>query len=128
MLELKIDQAGEKVILTLDELKTLDNPYYLFVFKHVETKQVVNFIRSQADDESQYQVRYNQFNVDSSTVFLGKATGEWRYSVYEQPGAVNTDPALATSLLEKGKMMLLPAGEFEMEMYNQSTSFKAYNG
>lgn len=128
MLELNIDQAGEKIILTLDELKTLDEPYYLLVFSHVETKSVVSFIRGQIDDESPYPSRYNQFNVDTSSVFVDKPVGEWHYSVYEQLSAVNLDTALATGLLEKGKMMLRPATDFEYEKYNTLTTYKAYNG
>jgi hypothetical protein len=128
MLELNINQAGESIILTLDELKTLDTPYYLFIFSHVETKLSVSFIKSQADDQSDYPSRYNQFLVDTSTVFQDKPTGEWHYAVYEQAGAVNTDPTLATGLLEKGKLMLRPAAGFEYEMYNNSTTYKAYNG
>lgn len=128
MLELNTGQTDEKIILTLDELKTLDVPYYLFIFSHVEAKSEVAFIRSQADEESAYPSRYNKFNVDTGTVFLNKPTGEWHYEVYEQASAVNTDPALATGLIEQGKMMLRPAAEFEYDKYNTLTTYKAYNG
>lgn len=128
MLELQINQAGQKIILTLVELKTLDDPYYLFVFRHIETKQEVKIVRSTADDESGFPSRYNQFNIDTSTVFLGKPAGSWNYEVYEQESAVNTDPALATGLIEKGKLILYAAAEMEFEKYNTPTSYKTYNG
>lgn len=128
MLELNINQAGQKIIVTLTELQTLDEPYYLFVFTHVVTKQVVSFIRGQVDDESDYPSRYNQFNVDTSTVFLAKPTGEWYYEVYEQESAVNTDPSLAEGLIESGKMLLYAASNFSFTKYDEPVTFKTYNG
>jgi hypothetical protein len=128
MLELNTGQSGEKIIVTLTELQTLDEPYYLFRFVHVVTKQVVSFIKGQIDDESDYPSRYNQFDVDTAVVFLNKPVGGWHYEAYEQPGAVNTDPALATTLLESGKMLLYAATAFEYEKYNEPVTFKTYNG
>jgi hypothetical protein len=128
MLELNTGQSGEKIIVTLTELQTLDEPYYLFRFVHVVTKQVVSFIKGQIDDESDYPSRYNQFDIDTAVIFLNKPVGEWHYEVYEQPGAVNTDPVLATTLLEKGKMLLYAATPFEFETYNEPVTFKTYNG
>lgn len=128
MLQLQINQASEKIILTLDELKTLDEPNYLFVFTHVLTKQQVSFVRLRDEEESSYPSRFNQFSVSTSTVFANKPVGEWHYSVYEQESEDNTDTELSTALIEQGKMMLLPAAEFEQTKYDQPTSFKTYNG
>lgn len=129
MLQLTYGQTGEKIVVTLNEFKTLTNPYYLFRFKHVETKQIVNLIFPASADESLYPNRYNQFTVNVSTSFANKPTGEWRYSVYEQASSSNTDPSLATGLVENGKMLLLPASEYELDaIYGNDTTFKAYNG
>ena len=129
MLQLTYGQAGEKIIVTLNELKTLTDPYYLFRFKHVETKQVVSLIFAAAVDESPHPARYNQFNVATVTSFLDKPVGEWHYSVYEQASSSNTDPEVATGLLEKGKLLLLPASEYELDaIYGNDTTFKAYQG
>lgn len=130
MLELQAGQTGQKIIVTLNELQTLDEPNYLFRFVHVLTKQVISFIRGQADDESGYPSRYNQFDINTAVTFLNKPVGEWHYTVYEQVGAVNTDPDLATGLLESGKMLLYPAAinEFAYDMYEEPTTYKTYQG
>lgn len=129
MLHLTYGQTGEKIIVTLNELKTLTNPYFLFRFEHVETKQVVNIIYADSDDESLFQARYNQFNLDTDVKFINKPVGEWHYSVYEQSSNSNTDPELAAGLLEKGKMKLNPSSEYELEAeYNKQTTFKTYQG
>lgn len=128
MLQLTAGQSGEKIVVTLNELKTLTDPYYLFVFTHVGTGEVVNLIRASAEDESLFQARYNKFNVDTDAVFLNKPPGEWHYTAYEQASSNNTDPDLATGTLEYGKMYLLPAVEFSREMYDNSPRrFKMYN-
>lgn len=129
MLILTYGQASEKIIITLNELKTLTDPYYLFRFTHVLTKQVVSVIRAASLDESLFTARYNQFTVATVTTFFNKPTGEWHYAIYEQASSSNTDPALATTLLELGKLILLPAVAYEpTEMYNNPTTFKAYAG
>lgn len=116
------------MILTLTEFVSLPTPYYLFVFTHVETKNIVAFVKSEADDESDYPQRYNQFTIDAAVVFLDQPTGEWHYKVYEQASSTNTDPSLSGGLLEEGKLILDRATAFEYTQYESETSFKAYNG
>lgn len=128
MLELNINQAGEKVVVTLTELQTLNEPYFLFIFTHVLTKAVVNLIKAYEEDESDYPERYNQFDINTSVVFLNQPPGEWHYRVYEQVSSTNEDPALTAGLLENGKLILYPVTGFEFTQYEQETSFKTYNG
>ena len=128
MLELTKGQTSEKIIVTLDELKTLNEPYYLFVFTHVTTKDVVKFIISAEDDESNYPERYNQFNLNTETIFGLKPVGEWHYIIYEQASSTNQDPDLTTSLLEYGKMLLYPTSAFAYTKYDNPVTYKAYNG
>lgn len=128
MLQFKQDDTQAVMILTLTELATLTTPYYLFVFTHVTTKDVVAFVKGVADDESDYPQRYNQFTIDASVVFAAKQVGEWHYKVYEQDDADNLDPDNAAGLLEEGKLLLDRATDFEYDMYNQSTTYKTYNG
>jgi hypothetical protein len=128
MLELNYGAASEKIIVTLGELETLDEPNYLFIFTHTLTKQQIVFIKLNSDDESEYKSRYNKFNITTVSTFLNKPIGEWLYEIYEQVSNLNTDPDLATSLLEFGKMILYSAVEFEREMYENQTSFKTYQG
>jgi hypothetical protein len=128
MLQFKQDDTAAEMILTLTEFVTLATPFYLFVFTHVETKSVVSFVKAEADDESDYPERYNQFTIDATDVFEDQPTGEWHYSVYEQESSTNTDTALTGDLLEEGKLMLDRATGFGYSQYNSTTSYKAYNG
>lgn len=128
MLQFKQDDTSAEMILTLTEKVTLTDPYYLFVFTHVTTKDVVAFVKSVADDESGFQSRYNKFTIDPSTVFEDKLPGEWHYKVYEQEDAENTDVTLAGDEIECGKLMLLPVNEFEFSKYDSPTTYKVYNG
>lgn len=129
MLSLHINQSSEKIVVTLNELITISNPYYLIIFKHVTEKAIVSVIKSSADDdESTHPYRYNQFDLDTSTVFADKPIGQWLYKIYQQSSNSNTDPDLSDGLIESGKMNLYPSSDFEYETYNASTTFKAYNG
>lgn len=128
MLHLNKDQTNEIVILTLTEMQTLTNPYYLFVFTQVTTKQSVSFIKSSLDDdESEYPERYNQFSINTSQLFGNMQAGEWHYVVYEQDNADNMAVA-GLNALEYGKMLLHQPGGTAYTTYNLNTSYKAYNG
>lgn len=125
MLELHTGQSGEKIIVTLTELATLDSPNYLFVFEHVLTKAIIAFVAGA--DESLFTYRFNQFDIDTSVLFLDKPSGEWHYRAYEQASDSNTDPDLALQpALEFGKMLLYGAEQFEFDMYNEPVTYKAY--
>jgi hypothetical protein len=128
MLQFKQDDTTAEIILTLTEFVTMVTPYYLFLFTHVETKNIVAFVKSEADDESDYPIRYNQFTIDATDVFEDQPTGEWHYKVYEQESSTNIDPDLAGNLLEDGKLILDRSTEFAYSQYNSNTSYKAYNG
>lgn len=116
------------MILTLTELVSVSLPYYLFVFTHVTTKGIIKFVKSEADDESDYPQRYNQFTIDASSVFLDQPTGEWHYIIYQQNDPDNLDPTSTNGILEEGKLLLDRATEFEYTQYNSTTTYKAYNG
>lgn len=128
MLQFRHDDTATVMILTLTELVTLTAANYLFVFTQVTTKEVVAFVKGEADDESLYPDRYNQFTINAATVFAGKQPGEWHYKVYEQASAVNTDPALSGEVIEYGKLYLDRAADFAYDMYEGATSYKVYNG
>lgn len=128
MLEFKQDDTAVPLILTLTENVSLADPFYLFAFTHVITKDVVAFIKADADDESNYPQRYNQYTIDPSVLFDGFHPGEWHYKIYEQDNDTNLDPALSRSVLEYGKMILNRAQEFAYELYDSPTTFKTYNG
>lgn len=114
------------LIVTLNEKRTLDNGYYLFVFENVTTRDIVTKIFSFSEDESDYPERFNSFPL-SSTVFQNENTGDWRYKVYEQSSSTNTDPTGLTEV-ERGIMKLRPATDFSFTEYTGTTSFKQYEG
>ncbi len=128
MLQFKQDDTAAVLILTLTELVSIPAPNYLFVFTHVTTKEIVAFVKSEADDESLYPQRYNKFTINAATVFAGKQPGEWHYVVYEQDNPVNMDPDNTNSILEYGKLYLDRATEISYTQYEQATSYKTYNG
>jgi hypothetical protein len=128
MLQFKQDDTATVMILTLTELVTVPTPYYLFEFTHVATNDRIAFVKAEIDDESEYPARYNKFTINASEVFEDMPVGEWHYKVYEQESAVNTDPEAAGGVLENGKLILDRSTEFEFTKYNESTSFKVYNG
>ena len=128
MLEFKQDDTAAVLILTLTESVSLPAPYYLLAFTCVLTKDVVAFLKTMDDDESDYPDRYNQFTINPSVMFAGYQPGEWHYKVYEQASDSNLDPALSGAVLEFGKMILDRAEEFAYEIYDSPTTFKTYNG
>lgn len=127
MMVLTSGQTDTDIIVTLNEKRTLDAGYYLFVWTHVTTKSVVTKIFSFADDLSDYQDRYNKFNLNPSVLFANKNTGEWVYVVYEQASSSNTNVTGLTEV-ERGLMKLNPAAGFEYEKYSPATTIKAYGG
>lgn len=127
MLLLTLGETSEEVVVTLNEKRTLDSGYYLFVFTNVTTKDVVTKIYAFAEDTSDYPTRFNLFDIDTDTVFSGKSTGEWAYVVYEQSSNSNTNPDGLTEV-ERGILQLRPASEFAFEAYDEATTFKQYGG
>lgn len=127
MLECNKSDTSAKLIVTLTEKQTISEPNYLFVFKHVLTKEIVTKIFLSTDDESLFRQRYNSFEINPSVLFGDNQTGEWHYMIYEQESDTNAEPALSGELLEEGKFMLLNES-FEYEQYNGATAFKSYGG
>jgi len=125
MLEFKQNDTAAELILTLTEFVSIANPYFLFVFTHVLTKETVAFI---AADTSLYPSRYNQFTINAAVKFSDKPPGEWHYKIYEQASSSNVDPDLSGAILEYGKMILNRTTDFAYNMYEIATSYKAYNG
>lgn len=127
MILLTLGQTEEKIVVTLNEKRTLDDGYYLFQFTHIETRNVINKIYAFAEDESDFQDRYNQFEIDTSAVFLNQPPGDWVYKVYEQESDTNTNTTGLT-MVERGIMTLKPSSVFAFTKYNEATSFKTYGG
>ena len=127
MLLLTLGQTSEKMIVTLNEKRTLTDGWYLFVFENITTRDIVNKIYAFSEDESLYPDRYNLFTINTNTVFANQNTGDWRYKVYEQSGSSNTDTTGLTEV-ERGILKLRPATDFTYTEYSGTTIFKQYEG
>lgn len=126
MIVLTKGQTAESVVVTLNEKRTLTNGYYLFYFENITTRDVVTKVFSFAEDESSYTDRYNQFTLNTQSLFGSKVTGTWAYIVYES--ASNTTDPTGLTEVERGLMKLNPAADFAFETYDVDTTFKTYNG
>jgi hypothetical protein len=132
MLEFFQNAPTQRIIVTLTEttMLTINPVYYLFYFKHIETKQTVAFIKNSNEDLSQFVWRYNMFDIDVDSNFIqpDKPVGNWNYEIYEQTSNSNLDPTLSQHLVEKGKMIYYSVNEFNYSKYNPLTSYSSYNG
>jgi len=101
------------LIATVSMNKTLSNPYYLFSFQNIASKERISFIPEVITSN----VRYDKFrfieggnvNLASSPpeIWFGNDLGQWYYSIYEQISSTNTDIALAYNKLESGRAILM---------------------
>lgn len=91
--------------LTLSEVTTLVDPFYLFVFED-EFNTAIDPILWEGVDTSNYQYRYNLFTMEEG-VDIDLLKGQYTYKVYESPTAVdintNTDEL---NLIEEGRMVV----------------------
>jgi hypothetical protein len=112
MLIIRKNQVNN-IIATVSMNKTLPNPYYLFSFQNIASKERISFIPEVITSN----VRYDKFrfietgNVNLSAVppqvWFGNDLGQWYYSVYEQVSPTNTDISLAYNKLESGRAILM---------------------
>jgi hypothetical protein len=111
MLIIRKNQTNDLVV-TVSMNKTLPSPFYLFSFQHITSKERVSFIGETITTNS----RYDKFRfVEGTTTNLSltppqvnfEYLGQYYYSVYEQLGSGNTNPALAYNKLEEGRAIVL---------------------
>jgi hypothetical protein len=103
MIYIKKDEVNQ-IILTLTEVSTLPNPYYLFVFQN-EMDKLSAPITFYTADSSAYPERFNQFILDEP-VDLELIKGQYTYSIYESH---ITPPTIANStgvVIEEGRMVV----------------------
>jgi len=75
MIILSKDNTDDLVVVTLEESRTINNPYYLFVFKTGTPELIITHIVNSADDTSNYINRFNAFTFDTSTIFATAPLG-----------------------------------------------------
>jgi len=122
MLTLQLGDTTDNIVVTLKEKSVLINPYYLFVFQHITTKQIISFIAG--TDLSVYPDRYSEFAVSLS---LFTVSGQYVYHVYEQASNSNLDPT-GLNLVENGRMHLLPTSKLSYTKYSPVNQFTTYGG
>jgi hypothetical protein len=101
------------VDLTLAEKTTIDPVFYLFEFQNDYTKVKSYAIFTDVSIPGVQRERTNLFNIEvvdtvvaPNQVKLGNV-GLYNYIVYEQSSDSNLDPALATGIVERGRLRLI---------------------
>lgn len=93
--------------LTLSEVTTLVNPYYLFVFEG-EYNTAEEPIYWAGADTSNWPVRYNLFTLEEG-VDVTLIKGQYKYSVFESDTPIIVDENTNTdelNLIEEGRMVV----------------------
>ncbi|SRR5258705_7104529 len=124
--------TNSTLILTLEEKRTLTNPYFLVRMTSRSGRNTKRFILS--TDQSTALNRYNKFTItetDNSEILTsGTVTleppGFWDYEIYEQTSSTNLIEALATNTgpIEKGLMLVKdsPAADAYFNEVNGTTN------
>ena len=103
--------------------KTLPNPYYLFSFQHIASKERISFIPEVITSN----IRYDKFRfVEAPTTNLsatppqvnfGNYLGQYYYAIYEQLSPTNTNIDLAYNKLESGRGWLIVGDDNTQECF-----------
>jgi hypothetical protein len=91
--------------------KTLSNPYYLFSFQNITSKEKISFIPEVITTNTRYdKFRFVEGPTDltqTPPVVFFKDLSQYYYSIYEQVSSGNTNPALAYNKLESGRAVVI---------------------
>jgi hypothetical protein len=108
-----IIRKGEinNLIATVSMNKTLPNPYYLFSFQNITSKEKISFIPEVITTNTRYdKFRFKEGPTDLTQippVAFFKDLSQYYYSIYEQVSSGNTNPALAYNKLESGRAVVI---------------------
>lgn len=102
--------------------KTLPNPYYLFSFQHIASKEKVSFIPQVITSNIRYdKFRFNEAQITDLSVIPPQVNfpylGQYYYSIYEQISSANTDPSLAYNKLEAGRAWVIVGDDNTQECF-----------
>lgn len=110
------------LIATVSMNKTLPNPYYLFSFQHIASKDRISFYPQVISSN----VRYDKFRfVESPTTNLSATPpqvffeylGQYYYSIYENITSGSTDISLAYNKLESGRAWVIVGDDNTQECF-----------
>ena len=125
MLQLHNTSTDDRMVVTLEEDRTIDNPWYHFVFTNIATKAQVKFAINSTDDLSSYKRRFNEFEINTAELFAEAQAGQYTYDVYE---AETDEWANDLNLLETGRALLIADSSTSFTGNTATTSFKGYGG
>jgi hypothetical protein len=99
------------LIATVSMNRTLQNPYYLFSFQHIASKERVSFIPEVVTTNTRYdKFRFIEGTTNPNTNPLTiqfPYDGQYYYSIYEQVSSTNTNIALTYNKLESGRAVVI---------------------
>ena len=102
------------IVLTLTEVSTLSNPYYLFVFDNEMDVTDAPILFTTADI-STWKERFNMFLLDEPVdVILVK--GQYRYQVYESTIPPTSIQDTTGVVIEEGRMVV--SGAIQNSIYD----------
>lgn len=121
MLIIRKNQTNN-LIATASMNRTLQNPYYLFSFLHIASKERVSFIPQVVVSNCRYdKFRFNETPVTNLSTTPPSVNfpylGQWYYSIYEQVSPTNTDPALAYNKVEAGRAIVMVGNDNPYECF-----------
>jgi hypothetical protein len=133
MIDLQQNQTNN-VIVTLRELTSISNPYYLFEFTSQDTNESKIFTGVEL---SQNVNRYNKFNIELTSgaedllnsVINLPIKGFYTYHIYSMVDPTNLDLANITELVEMGKVYVNDTIKPIKKSYTGGNNTKTvYNG
>lgn len=125
MLLLTQNATAEHIVVTLAEKTTIPGANYLFVFESIQTKNKIRKVFLHADDLSTHQDRYNEWLINTHTVF-GDNIGQYNYTAHEQAGTGTDETGLTE--VENGKLEVKKETPFEPTGYTTTTNYSGYAG
>jgi hypothetical protein len=112
---------SETIYFTGTEKATIANPFFLFVFIHRVTLDVVKLMATNQSITG----RYDKFAFTVNNFFDLKEEGFYSYKIYQK--VLVTDFTVAGVVVEEGFMYLNPATAFEPTKYEeQNNNFVTY--
>jgi hypothetical protein len=119
--------AAGVIRVTLEESKTLESPYYLFIFSYPNNAAVSIMFNYTDDLNADYKrARYNAFTLPAN-LFDNQPAGLWAFKVYEVP--TNSELQEIGLPIERGVLKLLPPTDDVKTTYTPATQTPTvYNG
>jgi hypothetical protein len=111
----------QTIYFTGTEKATISNPFFLFVFIHRVTGDVVKLMATNQSITG----RYDKFAFTVNNYFNLKEEGFWSYTIHQKVSS--SDLTVAGLIVEEGFMYLNPATAFEPTKYEeQNNNFVTY--